>query len=108
MDRMDTVRQDASGLVSRSQDLLALSCEHAFLAVVLPLIQDMKKCASLPMDDGTRVCASFRPLSSDAQVRSLGELDLGHPRPPLVQVQQSMVAPAGGMALQQGQVAMDT
>merc|ERR1719401_2124717 len=57
-----------------------------------------------------RVSASFRPLSSESQVRSLGDLDLGHPRLPVQQV-QSMVAPSGaaaGLAMQQGQVSMDT
>lgn len=82
VDKAEGTRQDAGSLVSRSQDLLSLSSEHAFLAVVLPLIQDMKKCASQQVDDGPRVVCSFRPLSTDAQVRSLGDLDLGHPRPP--------------------------
>merc|ERR1711972_490680 len=80
VDRAEAARQDTSCLVSRSQELLSLVSEHAFLAVVLPLIQDMKKCASQPVDDTPRVSCSFRPLTTDAQVRSLGDLDLGHPR----------------------------
>lgn len=82
IDKADSARRDARGLVQRSQDLLSVNSEHAFLAVVLPLIQDMKKCASQPVDDAPRVHTMFRPLSTDAQVRILGELDLGHPRPP--------------------------
>jgi len=105
IDRADSARKDARGLVSRSQDLLSLSSEHAFLAVVLPLIQDMKKCASQPVDDNLRVSTLFRPLSTDAQVRSLGDLDLGHPRPPQQHVGavQTMV----GQVLPQGQMAVD-
>jgi len=113
VDRAEAARQDAKGLVARSTDLLGLSSEHAFLAVVLPLIQDMKKCASQPVDDTARVSCIFRPLSTDQQVRSLGELDLGHPRPP----QHVTVAAAAGIqsganpgcvGLQQGQVTMDS
>lgn len=108
VDRADAARQDARGLVSRSQDLLSLNSEHAFLAVVLPLIQDMKKCASMPVDDTPRVSTSFKPLSTDAQVRSLGDLDLGHPRPPQQHVSavQSMVG-QGAAPIMQGQVALD-
>jgi len=82
VDRAETARQESCGLVARSTDLLLQPSEHAFLAVVLPLIQDMKKCAGQPVDDTPRVSCAFRPLSTDAQVRSLGDLDLGHPRPP--------------------------
>mmetsp|Transcript_108914 Transcript_108914/g.318739 ORF Transcript_108914/g.318739 Transcript_108914/m.318739 type:complete len:418 (+) Transcript_108914:136-1389(+) len=104
LDKATTARQDAWSLVSRSKDLLSVNSEHAFLAVVLPLIQDMKKCASHPVDDGPRVSTLFRPLSTDAQVRSLGDLDLGHPRPPqqhVGAVQTLVGQPAGGL-LQQG------
>lgn len=102
VDRADAARQDARGLVTRSQDLLALRSEHAFLAVVLPLIQDMKKCAGQPVDDTPRVSTNFRPLSTDAQVRSLGDLDLGHPRQPQ---HVAAVQPMG--MLPQGQIALD-
>uniref|UniRef100_A0A6U6NS62 B box-type domain-containing protein n=1 Tax=Zooxanthella nutricula TaxID=1333877 RepID=A0A6U6NS62_9DINO len=87
VDRAEAVRKDSTGLVSRSKDLLALPSEHAFLVVVLPLIQDMKKCASQPMDGGPLWPCNFRPLSCDGQVRVLGELDLGHPRQPQPQPQ---------------------
>jgi len=80
VDRAELARQESSGLVARSKDLMVQPSEHAFLAVVLPLIQDMKKCAGQPIDDTARVSCVFRPLSTDAQVRSLGDLDLGHPR----------------------------
>mmetsp|Transcript_86244 Transcript_86244/g.268289 ORF Transcript_86244/g.268289 Transcript_86244/m.268289 type:complete len:444 (-) Transcript_86244:82-1413(-) len=106
--RADSARQDARGLVTRSQDLLALKSEHAFLALVLPLIQDMKKCAGQPVDDAPRVSTLFRPLSTDAQVRSLGDLDLGHPRPPQhVASVQSIVSPGAPGIMQQGHVALD-
>merc|ERR1719401_2695864 len=82
VDRADTTRQDAMALVERSQALLALSSEHAFLAIVLPLIQDMKKCAGQSRDEAPMISCEFRPLSTDEQVRSLGDLDLGHPRQP--------------------------
>jgi hypothetical protein len=109
VDRADTTRQDAMGLVERSQDLLALSSEHAFLAVVLPLIQDMKKCANQPIDDAPRISCLFRPLSTDAQVRSLGDLDLGHPRPPqhVGAAVPSLVNQLGATACIPGQAPMD-
>lgn len=80
VERAEAVRNDSSSLVSRSQDLLVLPSEHAFLAVLLPLIQDMKKCASQPVDTSQQVSVIFRPLCTDAQVRSLGDMDLAHPR----------------------------
>jgi len=109
MDRAEAAREDAMGLVNRSQDLLSLNSEHAFLAVVLPLIQDMKKCAGQPLDDAPKVSALFRPLSTDAQVRSLGDLDLGHPRPPPQQFAGRTHGASGGASImqQQGHVAMD-
>jgi len=106
MDRAEGVRKDARGLVGRSQELLALNSEHAFLAVVLPLIQDMKKCSSQPMDENCRISCAFRPLSTDAQVRSLGDLDLGHPRPPQ-QPQQVQSHISQGSTVMQGQVNLD-
>lgn len=78
--RAEAARTEVKALVGRSEHLLSLDSEHAFLAVVLPLIQDMKKCESRPVDSNQRVSTSFRPISTDAQVRSLGELELGHPR----------------------------
>jgi len=102
VDRAEKIRHESTSLVSRSKELLSLPSEHAFLAVVLPLIQDIKKCASQAIDAAPQVSSSFRPLSSDAQVRSLGDLDLGHPRQP-----QPMVVQAGQPAiLQQRQVSM--
>mmetsp|Transcript_6149 Transcript_6149/g.17193 ORF Transcript_6149/g.17193 Transcript_6149/m.17193 type:complete len:455 (+) Transcript_6149:70-1434(+) len=85
IDRAEGVRGDSARLVARSKDLLSLPSEHAFLAIVLPLIQDMKKCAGQPLDAAPQVTSNFRPLSCEAQVRSLGDLDLGHPRQPQVQ-----------------------
>jgi len=81
MDRADVTRGEARSLVVRSEGLLSLGSEHVFLSVVLPLIQDMKKCASRPVDDNQRVSTAFRPISTDSQVRCLGDLDLGHSRP---------------------------
>lgn len=104
--KVNAARLDAAGLVGRSEDILALNSEHAFLSVVLPLIQDMKMCAQKPVDDGLKVSTMFRPLSTDAQVRSLGELDLGHPRPPQSHIGAAvptMVGPSGGF-LHQGHV----
>merc|ERR1740121_3269441 len=109
MDRADNMRQDARGLVARSQELLALPSEHAFLAVVLPLIQDMKKCASQPMDESCRISSAFRPLSTDAQVRSLGDLDLGHPRQPQqIQQVQPHVTQGASASIMQGHVTVDS
>jgi len=90
VDRTDAAREDGRELVHRSEQLLALPSEHAFLAVVLPLIQDMKKCQGQVIDSSPSVTANFRPLATDAQVRSLGELDLGYPRATV-----SAVAPQG-------------
>mmetsp|Transcript_64494 Transcript_64494/g.179442 ORF Transcript_64494/g.179442 Transcript_64494/m.179442 type:complete len:438 (-) Transcript_64494:263-1576(-) len=105
VDRAEGTRQEAGALVRRSQGLLALSSEHAFLAVVLPLIQDMKKCAGQVIDTSPAVSCTYRPLSTDAQVRSLGDLDLGHPRHPMQQPQLQVaqqtphvVLPVGGQS----------
>jgi len=81
MERMEVTRGESKALVGRSEGLLSLGSEHVFLSVVLPLIQDMKKCAGRPVDDNQRVLTAFRPISTDAQVRCLGDLDLGHTRP---------------------------
>eukprot|EP00439_Symbiodinium_sp_Y106_P015161 s6932_g2.t1 len=72
------IRSEAKGFVDRSEGLLGLDSEHAFLAVVLPLIQDMKVCAGTAVDNNRHISTAFRPLSTDAQVRVLGDLDLGH------------------------------
>jgi len=104
VDRADAARQDARGLVGRSQELLSVGSEHAFLAVVLPLIQDMKKCASQPVDDAPRVSTLFRPLSTDAQVRCLGDLDLGHPRVPQHAAAAPMLGQGASALMPQGQV----
>eukprot|EP00443_Scrippsiella_acuminata_P070623 CAMPEP_0115476932 /NCGR_PEP_ID=MMETSP0271-20121206/55404_1 /TAXON_ID=71861 /ORGANISM="Scrippsiella trochoidea, Strain CCMP3099" /LENGTH=429 /DNA_ID=CAMNT_0002904385 /DNA_START=98 /DNA_END=1383 /DNA_ORIENTATION=- len=77
----EVIQRESSGLVERSKNMLSLNSDHAFLAVLLPLIQDMK-IASQPVDKRVKVSSTFRPLSTDAQMRSLGELDLGHPKPP--------------------------
>lgn len=76
-ERTSTSRSDARGLIHRSQELLAVGSEHAFLAVVLPLIQDMKKLCQQPPEVPPTVNGNFRPLMTDPQVRSLGDLDLG-------------------------------
>lgn len=103
VERAEAARNDSTSLVSRSGDLLSVPSEHAFLVVVLPLIQDMKKVASQPMDAAPQVSCNFRPLSSDAQVRCLGELDLGHPRQPQPHATavSSMVGQAGAGLVQQ-------
>ncbi|CAE7622925.1 pkbA [Symbiodinium sp. CCMP2592] len=78
INRAEGIRTEANGFVDRSEGLLGLDSEHAFLAVVLPLIQDMKVCAGTAVDNNRHISTAFRPLSTDAQVRVLGDLDLGH------------------------------
>merc|ERR1712007_86063 len=90
-------RDKALRLVSRSREVQSLRSEHAFLAVVLPLIQDMKKCSTQQFEVLPSV-SSFRPLTTDAQVRSLGELDLGVHRPHQANVEQPVL---------QGQIAVE-
>lgn len=80
MDSTARARDKALRLVSRSREVQSLRSEHAFLAVVLPLIQDMKKCSSHQFEVLQSV-GSFRSLSIDAQVLSFGDLDLGFPKP---------------------------
>jgi hypothetical protein len=75
-------KTEANNMTTRSEDLLAVSSEHAFLAVVLPLIQDMKKICTAPPEQAPNVTGSFRPLMTDTQVRCLGDLDLGLPKAP--------------------------
>merc|ERR1712070_806036 len=102
-------------MINRSEDLLAVGSEHAFLAVVLPLIQDMKKLCTQPPEPAPSVSGTFRPLMTDTQVRSLGDLDLGIPKQAsaaqvLTPSQASAIAghlansaaPAHGYALSQG------
>jgi len=79
-ERLKNAKRDASTMTTRSEDLLAVSSEHAFLAVVLPLIQDMKKVCTQPPEPAPNVTGSFRPLMTDTQVRCLGDLDLGLPK----------------------------
>jgi hypothetical protein len=94
-ERAEAARQEANELVMRTQELLTLSNEHAFLSLMLPLVQDMKKCADQQLDEGPRVSRLFRPLSTDAQVRCLGDLDLGH---------QARTPVAAGGAVPQGTI----
>lgn len=47
--------------------LLGLTSIHTFLLLVLGLIQDIRKCTSVPVDDNQRVPTAFRSLSTDAQ-----------------------------------------
>merc|ERR1712136_324330 len=54
VDKVQSLRSEAVRLTARSEGLLGLSNEHAFLAVVLPLIQEMKKTFS----PGGRTCAT--------------------------------------------------
>jgi len=79
-ERTSAVKADVVKLMERSRGMLALSSEHAFLTLVLPLIQDMKKCCGQAVETGPSVPLTYRPLSTDAQVRCLGDLDLGQIR----------------------------
>jgi len=79
-DHTSDARSQAQSMIQRSEDLLAVGSEHAFLAVVLPLIQDMKKLCTQPPESAPSVSGTFRPLMTDTQVRSLGDLDLGIPK----------------------------
>lgn len=98
-ERAEAAIQDASSLTLRSLDVLALPSEHAFLAVVQALIQDMKKSTAQPIDDRPWVSGIFRTLSTDPQVKSLGELDLGIPPrvPNWNSVPRTVVIGRGGM-----------
>lgn len=79
MQRTESISKRAIELVERSTELLTVTNDHAFLATLLPLIQDMRKCANLAIDNCPQVSAAFKPLSTDAQARLLEQLDLGHP-----------------------------
>merc|ERR1712137_43642 len=99
IDCTEATKEKAMHLLSRSRELLSVQSEHAFLTVVLPLIQDMKKCSTQQFEVVPAV-GSFRPFSTDAQVRSLGELDLGKPyqayvEQPVLQGQVAVEAQAG-------------
>jgi len=83
-ERTNDARSLAQGMITRSEDLLAVGSEHAFLAVVLPLIQDMKKLCTQPPEPAPNVSGTFRPLMTDTQVRSIGDLDLGVQKQPAV------------------------
>jgi len=85
-DKTSTAKTEANNMITRSEDLLAIGSEHAFLAVVLPLIQDMKKLCTQPPEPAPTVSGTFRPLMTDTQVRCIGDLDLGLPKQPAAQV----------------------
>lgn len=75
------VLSEIESLISRSEDLLELNCDHHFVVLVLQLIQDMKGRSSQQVDDRRRVNTAFRSLNTDQQVRVIGELELGYPQP---------------------------
>lgn len=98
IERAEAARVEAKGLVGRSEVMLELDRvhgAHTFLIFVLALIQDMKRCADQPVDDNQRVSTTFRSLSTDAQVRVLGDLDLCYPRPQTVSAQHGQPCMGG-------------
>jgi len=99
MDSTASARDKALRLVSRSRKVQSLRSEHAFLALVLPLIQDMKKCSDHQFEVLHSV-GSFRPLSIDAQVLSFGDLDLGFPKPQSQSCSNEQSAGQGQFALE--------
>jgi len=104
-DRAQAAYTDSKRMAARCEELLALRSEHTFLAVVLPLLQDMKKLSVQALDASPPNCSTFRPFLTDAQVRCLGDLDLGHPKtaaPRPVNVQQVQPQAAGQPAIVQG------
>lgn len=82
-ERVENLHNAASTLLQRAEAIKAAPGMHTFLVLLLPLIKEIQKDVNLPLDDGVRVSTQFRPLSTDAQVRSLGDLELGHPKPPV-------------------------
>lgn len=94
-ERTTEARAMAQNMINRSEDLLAVGSEHAFLAVVLPLIQDMKKVCTQPPEPAPHVTGNFRPLMTDSQVRIIGDLDLGvQAKPaPTVQISPQVATP---------------
>lgn len=80
-DRTQSAQAEAQSMLVRSEDIINVGSEHAFLAVVLPLIQDMKKLCTQPPEPAPSISGTFRPLMTDTQVRCLGDLDLGLPKP---------------------------
>mmetsp|Transcript_64398 Transcript_64398/g.151290 ORF Transcript_64398/g.151290 Transcript_64398/m.151290 type:complete len:448 (+) Transcript_64398:42-1385(+) len=86
VDRVAGLRSQASGLLQRSKVLMDLKSDHMFLATCLPLMRDMTGCSRQIVDDNTRVTTTFRSLSTDAQARTLGDLELGHRPQPAQQV----------------------
>jgi len=93
IDRAEAERGETRRLSARAQALLDLKSEHAFLAVCLPLIQDMKKSISQPRESEPAASGTFRPLMTDAQVRSIGEMELGLPQPKPMQTTVTHGAP---------------
>jgi len=96
VDKVQSLRSEAVRLTARSEGLLGLSNEHAFLAVVLPLIQEMKK-LSVQVVEPVPQLSGFRPLLTDAQVRALGDLDLGAPRPQQHPASVAQMRPQGAL-----------
>jgi len=74
---LEQIRQ----MARRADVVLSLTSEHSFLAVVLPLLQDVTRCSNKEVDPLLPVSSVFRAIHTDAQVRSVGELNLGLQQP---------------------------
>jgi len=92
LDRSEVISRETSTLVDRASRLINIKSMHAFLVLLLPLIQDMQNCARQPMETTVTVHSNFRPLVPDAQVRALGDLDLGRPKVTATVISQAQTA----------------
>lgn len=69
--------EHVESLLRRSEDILRVDSEFDFVTVVLPLIQDGTRCSSQGVEAIAQVSTYFKPVSVDAQIRSMNDLDLG-------------------------------
>jgi len=96
--RADGARLDK--LQKRTQKVLKFNSEHCFLALCLPVIQDLRTTVARQVPHASQVDPSFPDLTTDYQSRSLAEMDLGPSPPRTVAPMVSMPRPVNTDASQ--------
>lgn len=96
---LEQIRQ----MTQRAEGIASLSSEHSFLAVVLPVLQDVTRCSNKEVDPLLPVSSVFRPIQTEAQVKSIGNLNLGMQHSessvvPMMQLKHGATTIASGVA----------
>jgi len=103
--RAEATLEQIRQLAQRAEGVASLNSEHSFLAVVLPVLQDVTRASNKEVDPLLPVSSVFRPIHTDVQVKSIGNLNLGMQHPsstvvPMAQLKHGYGATtiAGGVA----------